>query len=76
MNPVGALALEEILISRGLVTRADLDGLSRDATGRRSLADRLVGAGLLSEEQIGFAVSEELGYPLVAVSRAGADPAL
>jgi hypothetical protein len=67
------LALEEILVARGLVSRSDLDALPVDASGRPWLADRVVAAGLLTEEQIAFAVSEDLGYPLVTPSADSVD---
>jgi hypothetical protein len=67
------LALEEILVSRGLVSRSDLDALPVDASGRPWLADRVVAAGLLTEEQIAFAVSEDLGYPMVTPSADSVD---
>ncbi len=73
---LSSLALEEILTARGLVAPRDLEALPADPSGRRSLGDRLVAAGLLSEEQIAFAISEDLGYPLVAVTAAGLDPDL
>ena len=72
-SELGSLALEEILLARGLVTRRDLDGLTLDGTGRRSFADRVVAAGLVAEEQICFAISEELGYPLVTLTTSEVD---
>jgi MSHA biogenesis protein MshE len=70
---LGHLALEELLLGRGLVTRDDLDALPDDPDGRLPLADRLVAAGCLTEEQIAFAISEELGYPLVTLSASSLD---
>lgn len=67
------LALEEVLVGRGLVAREALDALPPDATGRQALADRVVAAGLASEEQIAFAISEELGYPFVTPTPEGVD---
>lgn len=67
------LALEEVLVGRGLVAREALDALPPDPTGRQALADRVVAAGLASEEQIAFAISEELGYPFVTPTPEGVD---
>jgi len=67
------LALEELLVDRGLVARDALDALVPDPTGRQALADRVVAAGLATEEQIAFAISEELGYPFVTPTPSGVD---
>jgi type IV pilus assembly protein PilB len=62
---LGDLALEEILVARGLVRPERIAAANADRAGSAWLADRLVAAGEVSEEQIAQAIAEELSYPLV-----------
>jgi hypothetical protein len=73
---IGNLALEEVLVSKGLVRAADLARVAEEAGGSTWLADRLVAAGLVTEEQIARAISDEMGFPFVTAGVDQIDPAL
>jgi hypothetical protein len=66
LRRAGNLALERILVDRGLVPAERLEAARSAGAGQERLADRVVAAGLISEEQLAQALSDELGYPFVA----------
>jgi len=68
-------ALTAILLRRGLVTSEQLDEV-RAVAGDAPLEDRLVEAGMVSREAIGFAVAEQAGIPAVSLAAVNIPDAL
>jgi type IV pilus assembly protein PilB len=65
----GSQRLGELLVSRGLVTREQLDeALARQPLPGQRLGDVLVAMGALTQEQLSWALSEALHIPYVELS--------
>jgi hypothetical protein len=68
-NPEGKMLLGEILLERGLITKAQLDqGLRAQVGGMRRLGSILIGMEVISGDNLTDALSEQLKLPIVKVA--------
>ena len=69
--------LKDLFVRPGLISEADFEGALRDAQERGEPIERvIVGRGLVSDENLGRAIANEMGYRFVDIERENIDESL